>query len=343
MKPAFLALAFFVWAVPHQPAFSAEEEKKPPSNFAKEARKKSPSFQEKKWTGTQGTSETQVQYDYVGPASQNLGNGQNGRIDEHYVDMYHMFMRHTLLMFLVQGGFEYQHMAFDAPSSAFIPKQLHAINGIVGIDARWSKKDLLHVETHPGFYGDFQGTGWAAFNSPLDIGYTRVVSNRFQWIIGFGLNTWRRSKLLGAVGFRWQINERWRIKAYMPTPTIEYVARPNLTLKLGADIRGDTFRVGPHFGDNRGSPSINSALMNYQEVRVGYITSWNIRPTIALNTMVGYMVGRQYDFHNGGPKLNGSGAPFVSIALLALFKLPGEELRIPQRNRISMRNIFKYF
>jgi hypothetical protein len=59
--------------------------------------------------------------------------------------------------------------------------------------------------------------------------------------------------------------------------------------------------------------------------------------------MAGYMVGRQFDFYNGGPKLNGSNAPFVSVGIHALFKLPGEILHIPQRNRVSFRDIFSYF
>jgi hypothetical protein len=86
--------------------------------------KESPSFQAKRWTGTQAGYETNVQYDYVGKTSQNLGEGQNGRIDEEYFDVRHTFMRHTLLVFLAQVGFEYQHLGFDAPSGALIPNRM---------------------------------------------------------------------------------------------------------------------------------------------------------------------------------------------------------------------------
>jgi len=318
-------------------------EQKDKDAFRKEAEKLSPSFQQKKWTGTQGTSETNVEYDYVGRASQNLGLGENRNIDENYFDVRHLFMRHTLLAFLVQGGFEYQHMGFGVPNTAFVPDRLDILTGIVAIDFRWSEKDLLHVEGRPGLYTDFRGSGSDAFNSPLDIGYTRVVSQNFQWVAGFSLNTWRASRFLGAAGFRWQINDRWKVKAYLPTPDIEYTARPDLTLTFGGDVRGDTYRVGPHFGDSRGAPALNNALVDYQEIRVGPGLSWNIKPTIELNVMAGYMVGRQYDFHNDGPKFNGSGAPFINIGVHALFKLPGEELVIPQSPRVSIHDIFSFF
>ena len=314
------------------------------TTFQTEAAQKSPSFQEKKWTGGQGSSETNLEYDYVGRGSQNLGDGENRNIDENYFDLRHQFLRHTLLAFLVQGGFEYQHMGFGVPNTALIPDRLDMLAGVVGIDFRWSEKDLLHVEGRPGLYTDFRGSGWAAMNTPLDVGYTRVVSKRFQWVAGFSYNSWRSSRFLGGAGFRWQINDRWKLKMYAPTPDIEYTALPNLTLSFGGDIRAESYRVGPHFGDSRGLPGLNNALVDYQEVRVGPGLSWNIRPLIEINAMAGYMVGRSYDFHNQGPKLNGSGAPFISLGVHALFKLSNEPADvIPQRGQISIHDIFRYF
>ncbi len=217
----------------------------PQTTFQKEAMMESPSFQARRWTGTQAAYETNVQYDYVGRTSQNLGNGQNGRIDEQYVDVRQTFMRHTLLVFLAQGGVEYQHQGFDAPPGVLVPNRLDMLYGDIALDTHWSEKDLLHIEGRPGFYTDFQGSGWNAINAPLDVGYTRVVSDTFQWVLGFNFNSWRSNRFLGAPGFRWQLNDRWKIKAYMPTPDIEYYARPNLTLTLGGDFRGESYRLGP--------------------------------------------------------------------------------------------------
>jgi len=315
----------------------------PQSPFQKEALKKSPSFQAKRWTGTLGAYETNIQYDYAGGSSQNLGNGQNGRIDEEYLDVRDTFMRHTLLVFLAQGGFEFEHQGFNAPSGALVPDRLDKLDADIALDTHWSEKDLLHIEARPGFYTDFQGAGWNAINAPIDVGYTRVVSDYFQWVLGGNFNSWRSSRFLGAPGFRWQINDRWKVKAYMPTPDIEYYARPDLTLTLGGDFRGESYRVGPHFGDSNGHPGLNSALVDYQEIRIGPGFSWNVRPLIEINFMAGYMVGRQYDFHPEGVVLNGSGSPFVSVAVHALFKFPGEPLVIPQRTDVSIHNILSYF
>jgi len=285
----------------------ADEEAK--KQFAKEATKASPSFQEKNGPGRRGRMKPTSNTTMSGPPAITLGFGENGNINENYLDFRHQFMRHTLLAFLVQGGFEYQHMGFGVRNNAQVPDRLDEALVCVGIDFRWSDKDLLHIEGRPGWYTDWQGGGLDAINSPLDIGYTRVTNKRFQWVVGVSMNSWRHMRYLGAAGFRWQINERWKIKAYLPQPDIEYVARPNLTLTLGADVRGDTYRVGPHFGDARGVPALNNALVDYQEVRLGPGFSWNVKPTIEMNFMAGYIAGRQFDYFNRGPKLNGSSAP----------------------------------
>ncbi len=313
------------------------------AKFEKEACRKSPSFDLKKWTGTQASYESYLEYDYVGQASTNLGNGHNRPIDENYLDVRHQFVRHTLLAFLVQIGIEYQHLGFGVPNDALIPDRLDSLVSNIALDTRWSENDLLHFQWHPGLYTDFRGSGGDAFHTPMDVGYTHVSSRRFQWIVGFSYNRWRSTPFLGAAGFRWQITPRWKLKLYLPTPDIEFAARPDLTLLLGADVRGDSYRVGPHFGDSKGIPKLNNAFVDYQEVRVGPGFSWNVRPLIEVNLMAGYMVGRQYNFHDSDIKLNGSGAPFVNLTIHALFKLPGEPLRILQRNQMSFGDLFKYF
>src|SRR5437868_5759410 len=100
---AFLAVAL-CWSAAgaaeqaQTPAAKKSEERKKKREerkLVKEAAKQSPSFQQKKWTGTQAAYESYVEYDYIGRASQNLGEGHNRNIDENYLDLRHVFMRHT--------------------------------------------------------------------------------------------------------------------------------------------------------------------------------------------------------------------------------------------------------
>jgi hypothetical protein len=303
---------------------------------------KAPSFDKHKWTGTQGSFELNSEYNYVSPANQNFGNGTNGKMPEHYFEIRQRLLRRTLLAFLVQAGAEYQHFGFDPPSAAYIPEQLDVLNGFVALDFRWSRKDMLRIQTEPGFYTDFDSASRNSVNAPLAIAYTRVPNKRFQWVLALSLNTWRGEKLLPGGGIRWQINDRWKLKFFMPQPQIEYRARPDLHLFVGGDFRGNTYRVSKDFGTDRGAPALNNALVDYQEIRVGPGFSWNVKPLIELNFQTGYMLGREFDFHNSGVVLRSGKAPFVNLAIHVLLKLPGEEERIPQRNQIRLRDIFKY-
>src|SRR5437660_1717799 len=106
------ALAIGLAVAPARAADDALAQTPEDKQLLKEATQKSPSFQQKKWTGTQGSYESYLEYNYVGATSQNLGNGRNRDIDENYIDFRHEVMRHTLLAFLAQGGFEYQHTGF---------------------------------------------------------------------------------------------------------------------------------------------------------------------------------------------------------------------------------------
>src|SRR5438105_3153887 len=102
--------------------------------FQKETAQASPSFDQKKWMGTQNSYETFVEDDFVGGASQNLGNGQNSNVRENYFHLEHDFRRHTLLAFLVQGGLEYEDYQFGAPNDALFPDRLDTVSGDLGVD-----------------------------------------------------------------------------------------------------------------------------------------------------------------------------------------------------------------
>jgi hypothetical protein len=348
-RPAALLLAGFLlsWGICPEKAAAESvsnkiEESAGDASSKKTKEEKAPSFDKHKWTGTQGAFELNSEYNFIAPASQAFGNGTNGRMPVHYFELRQRLLRRTLLAFLVQAGAEYQHFGFDPPSAAYIPEQLDVLNGFVAIDFRWSRKDMLRIQAEPGFYTDFDSADSSAINVPVAVAYTRVPNKHFQWVLALSVNTLRKDKILPGGGFRWQMNDRWKLKFFMPQPQIEYRARPDLHLFAGADFRGNSYRVSKDFGTDRGNRAFNDALVDYQEIRVGPGFSWNVKPLIELNFQTGYMLGREFDYHNNGLVLRSGKAPFVNLAIHVLLKLPGEEERIPQRNQIRFRDIFKF-
>lgn len=297
---------------------------------------------QKKWTGTKNTFEFNSEYNYVPSGDQTLGNGRNERVPEHYFQVRQQMLRRTMLAFLAQGGLEYEHFAFESPDDSLIPHNLAKVDAFIALDFRWSRKDMLRIQTEPGIYTDFKDVDGNDFNAPVAIAYTRIPNDRLQWVIGLSINTLRSAPVLPGGGIRWQVNDRWKLKFFLPQPAVEYKARPNLHIFAGADFRGATYRVAKHFGDSRGNPALNNALVDYQEIRVGPGFSWNIKPLLELNVQAGYMVGREFDFHNNGQVLRSGKSPYINIGVHWLFKLPGPVEHIPMRQDIRFRDIFKY-
>ena len=283
--------------------------------FGQQAEKQAPSMDQVRWMEAKTSADYNAEYDFVG-----------GPLNEHYTDLRYMYTRRTLLAFLFHGGFEWQRLGFDGRHSLMLPGQLESLNAYLALDFRWSHKDLLRIQSRPGFFSDFEGFDVSDFNAPVDIAYTRIPNYRFQWAIGLSVDTWRRYRVLPGGGFRYHVNDRWQVNMMLPTPQIQYKPLPPLTLFLGADFRGDSYRLARDFGTSHGQPAFDNGVVDYSEIRVGPGFSWNIIPLVELNMQAGVIAERQFDYHNNGLTINNAGAaPFVTLQLHWLFKLTPPE------------------
>jgi hypothetical protein len=52
-----------------------------------------------------------------------------------------------------------------------------------------------------------------------------------------------------------------------PRPQLQYLLSDNVTLFVGADLRETTFRMAENFGQSRGIPKLDNAILQYREVR----------------------------------------------------------------------------
>ena len=143
-------------------------------------------------------------------------------------------------------GFEYQHMGFGVPNTALIPDRLDMLTGVVGIDFRWSEKDLLHIEGRPGLYTDWRGSGETPsirLGDRLDTGHEPALP------VGDGvqLEYVARQPLSRRGRFSLANEGPLKLKFYLPTPGIEYSARPDLTLLFGGGHPWRELSSGPSF------------------------------------------------------------------------------------------------
>jgi hypothetical protein len=302
---------------------------------------KAPSSEQVLWTETDLGYNFETAYDFVAPARVDFGSGRAGDVSQHYTSLRHVFTTRELMAFLYHAGINWQRRGFAPPRNVLLPNELHSLELFLATDFRWSENHMVRLQLQPGFFSDMNDVTTDDLNMPLAIAYTHIPSRRFQWAVGLSINTWRGSRFVPGGGFRYYMTKKWKLKFMLPQPQIEYRARPNLHLSLGADFRGDTFRVSRSFGDRNGVQSLNNALVNYQEIRVGAGFSWNIKPLIALQGNAGWMFEREFDYHNAGYHSSGHGAPYVGLTLKTLWQIKADKRPIPAQIR-SMQVEFPF-
>jgi len=292
---------------------------------------KSPSKEQVLWTATHLAYDVNVRQDFIGPAAANFGEGREDKIRTTFTSVRQVVTMRKYMAFLFHGGFEWNRYGFIGPDTLPVPGALHAFFLPLAIDFRFSQRDLVRLQAAPGYYSDVEPLEGGDFNTPYALGYAHVFSRRVQVGLGVSVNPWREKKILGGGGFRWKVSDRWTLKFLMPRPQVEYKVTDTFSLSAGSDFRGDTFRVGDHFGTDRNNSKLNGTLVDYQEVRAGAGFSWHILPLLELNGEAGMLVDREFNYHQQNVRSTSGKAPYVSMTLHCLFQVQKDKRTIPEQ------------
>lgn len=218
---------------------------------------------------------------------------------------------------VVRLGVAYDRYDFGFTGPGFIPGALQSVNLVAGVDLK-IRDILIRLEAQPGFYGDDVGFNSSTFNIPVVLGFSYLVSKDFQWIGGVSFNPNASNPVMGGVGFRWKMADRWVLNFVPPAPRLEYLASDDLTLYAGGQIINSTFRVNKDFGNIPGY--YTNALVDYTEVRAVPRLSWKVSPKGTFDVELGYMAYRDFDYHKIGDNFQTkSGAFYGQMGLRMAF------------------------
>lgn len=224
---------------------------------------------------------------------------------------------------LLRLGVEWQLYSFDpSSSSAAIPNSVQGVDLAIGADLQVSPAVLLRIEAHPGIYGEFTNTTWKDFNVPFEIAGTYFVSSRLLIIGGLHVDVNADTPVFPVIGVHWKVSDKWVIEGVAPRPQLQYLISDNLTLFAGADLRETTFRVGPQFGNVRGMPELNDAVLDYFEVRAGGGLTWKVSNNIDFEVEGGCTPYRRFDYPRVGDGYkvkSESWSPYIRVGLTAKF------------------------
>jgi opacity protein-like surface antigen len=212
-------------------------------------------------------------------------------------------------------GIEWERFSFGFSDRAPLPDPLQALSLVIGLDTQLSDSILLRLQAQPGFYGtdDFESED---VNVPFVIGGTYIYSPNLQFVLGIGVDVERKYPVLPGGGVRWKIARQWVLDAVLPSPRLEYQLNKDLALYAGGTVKETNFRVDNHFGNTRGIPRLNQAVLTYGEIRTGAGADWKVSSVMTLRAETGYQPYRDFDFYRANVRYHqDDGAPYGTISV----------------------------
>src|SRR5580704_7686283 len=183
---------------------------------------------------------------------------------------------------LLRLGVEWQRYSFDPEERAPVPDSIQGLDLAIGADLQVSPAMLLRIEAHPGIYSEFHNFSWQDFNVPFEVVGTYFVSSDLIFIGGVYVDVDSDTPVFPIVGVHWKVSDKWVVQGVAPRPQLQYLLSDSVTLFAGADLREGTFRMDDQFGQERGIPKLNDAIVNYFEVRGGAGLTWKISKNVNL-------------------------------------------------------------
>jgi len=263
--------------------------------------------------GGQESFETDADYSFVGGARMQNGAGE-GTVSEQSNLLRCVLSSEVDGGSLIRTGVEWQRYSFSsAPSSLMMPNTLQSLSLVLGVDTDicgW----LIRIEAQPGFYGDFNDSAGKCFNVPFIVGGSYLMGEDLQWVVGVSVNVERNLPVLPAAGVRWKFADHWVADAVLPRPRFEYLLNNSTTLYTGGDFKLGTYRMGSDFGTEHNQNSLNNAIVNYTEIRVGCGVEVKASSSVKIDFETGCMVYRQFDYDRANTTVgNDTGGAYGQI------------------------------
>lgn len=253
--------------------------------------------------------EIEASYNASTGARSNVSSTRDANVSEQNTHFQYVLGYATTGKPILRMGFGYDRYDFGFTGPGLIPGALQSLNVIAGIDLKLGDF-LIRLEAQPGFYGDNRGFNSSDFNIPVILGASYLVSKDVQWIAGLYFNPNSSYPIMGGLGVRWKMSDRWVLNFVPPNPRLEFKATDDLTLYAGGQIISSTFRVNKNFGTGPGGRNYGNAVVDFTEVRTGAGASWKVFGKGTLDAELGYMAYRNFDYHKIGDNFQSKSGSF---------------------------------
>lgn len=263
---------------------------------------------------------------YVGGGEAKVGNQKFGNVTEINNHINYVASPQLNDNLLLRVGVDYERFSFGLPSTEKrggfylpAPNTLQSTSLVLGADITINDQWLMRVEATPGIYSDFYDVSGNDINVPFIIGASYLIDKDLQWFVGASVDLWRDIPVIPGVGVRWKFADQWTLFFVLPKPQLQFEVNERLTLFVGANLKGGSYRVSETFGREHGRSKLDNAIVNYSEVRIGAGASWQALSNLSVNLEGGYVPIRTFDYSRANIRTKVEGAPYVELSATAKF------------------------
>lgn len=215
-----------------------------------------------------------------------------------------------------QVGLELDIFTFNPSAGIFIPDTAGSFTLPLGLSWQIADRWNLAVSTKPGVYSDFKDLDLEDFNAPV------LTYLTYQWtdrlVVGAALVVNGRNAglpVIGGVGLRWQMTDRWTLSLLFPKPRVEFTPNAQWRLWFGGEFRNGAYHLADDFGTNTGNPQLNGQIMEYREIRGGLGVERRLGEHWRVTLDAGWLLNRRWDFDRVNLTYDGNGAAYGQLTV----------------------------
>jgi len=213
-------------------------------------------------------------------------------------------------------GPEFDVFTFNPSPGVFIPDRAGSMAMALVVNWRMAEKWHLSVTARPGVYSDFTNLDLEDFNTPVLSVLTYQWNDRLTLGAALSINARNRAlPLIGGVGLRWQMSERWALSLLFPRPRLEVAPNPQWRLWVGGEFKSGAYHLSENFGTRLGAPQLDSEFMEYREIRAGVGAEYQLGEHWRFRVDAGWLLDRRWDFDAVDMTYDGKGAAYGQLAV----------------------------
>ncbi len=222
----------------------------------------------------------------------------------------------TQLLFGITAA---QH-ELDLRGPAVLPARLQSVGLPVGVMQRVNDTWRWSVMLQPRFAGAPE-VGDGGFDLPVMAFASYRMSPELTWTFGLRYSARSSIEVLPIIGFTWKFDPAWEARIAFPETGVYYRPSPTLTLAGIVELQGGDYRLerDPRPLGARPGGSLDDSWLEYREIRAGLSAQHELASGVTLRGDAGYAFSQRFEYERLDLEVEGEGAPYIALSLVARF------------------------